>query len=77
MKRSFQEPFKGIKSFSTLFDVFLHCCFYTSLTAMRPAVFPVLAKPLRYLPAGIKSIGFHIHLKRASVSLFLILKTNM
>ena len=25
------------------------------LTAVSPAVFPVLAKPLRYLPAGIKS----------------------
>ena len=77
MKRSIQELFKGIEILSTLFDVFLHCCFYTSLTAMRPEVFPVLAKPLRYLPAGIKSIGFHIHLKRAIVSLFLISKTNM
>ena len=51
--------------------------FILVLTAVSPAVFPLLAKPPRYLPAGIKSIGFRIHLKRAIVSLFLFLKTNM
>ena len=33
MKHSIQEPFKGIKIFSTLFDVFLHCCLDTSLNS--------------------------------------------
>ena len=51
--------------------------FILVLTAVSPAIFPVLAKSCRYLPAGGKSINFHIHLKRAIVSLFLFLKTNM
>ena len=56
---------------------YLTLVFILVLTAVSPAVFPVLAKSLRHLPAGIKSISFHIHLKRAIVSLFFFLKTNM
>ncbi len=33
MQLSILEPFKGIEILSTLFNVFLHCCFYTSLNS--------------------------------------------